>query len=289
MSTVLLPHPDAFMPEWASGFGRDRYGLFADFELNGVTQRMRWIPAGNFTMGSPESEPSRSSDETQHEVELTSGFLLADTACTQRLWQAVMGDNPSHFKGEEHPVECVSWHDCQEFLNRCEELSPGLRLELPTEAQWEYACRVGRRMPFWFGENITLDQVNYEGNYPYADGTAGEYRQQTVDVKALPCNGWGFYQMHGNVYEWCSNWYGKYPKGRVTDPSGPAMGTNRVIRGGCWSSHARFARSAQRNRVQPGRRDFGVGFRVSQARTSKPRESVDAGGVERSSGAEPRS
>jgi len=277
-------------PSWASHFGADDYGLYADFELKGVTQRMRWIPAGEFVMGSPESEANRFKGETAHEVVLTHGFWLADTACTQRLWQAVMGKNPSSFEGEERPVETVSWEDCQEFLNRCESLLPGLGLELPTEAQWEYACRADTRTPFWFGENITPEQVNYNGNYPYTNEAKGKYRENTVDVEVLPCNGWGLYQMHGNVYEWCSDWYGEYPEGRVTDPSGPDMGADRVLRGGWWSGFARYARSANRYSNEPDYRSDGVGFRVSRGRISKPRESLDAGGGgQRSSVAELRS
>jgi len=180
-----------------------------------------------------------------------------------------MGGNPSYFKGDELPVENVSWLDVQQFLKKTEELSPGLGLSLPTEAQWEYACRAGTQTPFAFGENITTAQVNYDGNYPYANGPKGKFRKKTVDVKSFQPNGWGIYQMHGNVDEWCSDWYGEYPKGSVTDPSGPDRGLARVLRGGSWSSLARHARSAHGLHYQPGARDYYVGLRVSRGRTSK--------------------
>ena len=121
-----------------------------------------------------------------------------------------MGENPSHFKGEDLPVESVSWDDVQTFLNALNGLRPELKLELPSEAQWEYACRAGTQTPFWFGDTITTDQANYNGNYPYGDEPKGENRRKTVAVKALPANGWGLYQMHGNVWEWCADRYGSY-------------------------------------------------------------------------------
>ncbi|MCP4702684.1 MAG: formylglycine-generating enzyme family protein, partial [Gammaproteobacteria bacterium] len=192
-------------PEWADRVGEDHYGVFADFSIRGVVQRMRQIEPGRFMMGSPESEAKRDDDEHLHEVTLTRGFWLAETACTQALWQAIMGENPSHFKGEEKPVERVSWEDAQKFILQLNEEKPGLALKLPSEAEWEYACRAGTDTPFWFGDNITPEQVNYDGNYPYAGGKKGRYRKETVDVKALPCNSYGLYQMHGNVWEWCAD------------------------------------------------------------------------------------
>ena len=113
------------------------------------------------------------------------------------------------------------------------QLKPGLELGLPSEAQWEYACRSGTETPFSFGENITTEQLNYNGNYPYADGKKGKYREETMDVKSLPCNKWGLYQMHGNVWEWCADWYGDYSADPVVNPTGPDNGEYRVFRGGC--------------------------------------------------------
>ena len=126
---------------------------------------------------------------------LTYGIWLADTVCTQALWQAAMGDNPSRFKGAERPVEQVSWEDAQRFVARLNGERDDLLLRLPREAEWEYACRAGTTTPFWFGETIGTEQANYDGNYPYAGGAKGEYRGETVEVKALPANAWGLYQI----------------------------------------------------------------------------------------------
>ncbi|HRD68239.1 MAG TPA: formylglycine-generating enzyme family protein, partial [Candidatus Competibacter sp.] len=184
------------------------------------------------------------------------------TACTQALWQAVTGQNPSRFKGERRPVEQVSWNEVQEFIARLNGAVPGLGARLPTEAEWEYACRAGTTTPFSFGEDITPDQVNYDGNYPYR-GKKGRDRQETVEVASLPANPWGLYEMHGNVWEWCRDWYDNYPKGSVTDPTGPATREWRVLRGGSWFSLGRYARSAYRHRDGPGTRNVYIGFRLA--------------------------
>ncbi|MES9883888.1 MAG: formylglycine-generating enzyme family protein, partial [Sedimenticola sp.] len=191
-------------PSWASAMGRDRYGLYAEFELAGVIQRMRWINPGEFSIGSPGSEVERSSSETQHKVKISRGYWLADSACTQALWEGVTGENPSQFKGAERPVERVSWKNIEKFIARVNRAHPHLALRLPTEAEWEYACRAGSKSPFAFGEQISSEQANYDGNYPYDNGEKGENRRETVEVKALPggVNAWGLHQMHGNVWEW---------------------------------------------------------------------------------------
>jgi len=184
-------------------YGEDVYGRWQVVTSQAGACRFRWIPPGAFMMGSPYSEPARETNETQHHVVLTRGVWLAETTCTQALWQAVMGNNPSQFQGADRPVDSVSWDDVQDFLARCNESTPELALRLPTEAEWEYACRAGTTTPFWFGAQITPEQVNYHGDYPYAGGERGLYRGETVAVYALPCNAWGLYQMHGNVLEWC--------------------------------------------------------------------------------------
>ena len=229
---------------------------------------MRWIKPGRFKMGSPKTEKERYEDETQHEVILTEGFWLADTTCMQELWEAVMGDNPSKFKGPQRPVECVSWEDCQVFFQKINQFKPDLELCLPTEAQWEYACRAGTTTPFSFGENITPEQVNYNGEYPYAGGKKGMYRKQTVEVKSLPCNNWGLYQMHGNVWEWCADWYGEIVTYTGVNPTGAASGEDRVCRGGSWFYDGRFARSADRSGSTPASRGDDHGFRFSQVISS---------------------
>ncbi|PNY33948.1 formylglycine-generating enzyme family protein [Rhodopirellula baltica] len=268
--TVLLRSPfvDCNSPDWASGWGQDRYGYFAEFSIRTgpmyweiVTQRMRWIPAGTFLMGSPESEAERSDNEVQHEVTISQGFWLADTTCQQELWEAVMANNPSQFKGLQHPVENVNYHDALEFCERIAELVPGLRLQLPTESQWEYACRAGTTTAFSYGETVSTDDVNYDGNYPMPNSPPGEYRQTTIDCKMLHPNDWGLYQMHGNVREWCSDWYGPYDREATVDPNGPPTGSSRVFRGGCWIVDARLARSAYRFRYAPGLRSSALGFR----------------------------
>ena len=256
--------PGCFPFSWASDWGKDRYGLWVAFTYKNVRQCFRWIKPGKFMMGSPGNEPERDEDEHLHEVKITQGFWLADTACTQALWQAVMGENPSGFKGAHRPVEMVSWNDCHAFIEKINGLKPGLRLRLPTEAEWEYACRAGTRTPFWFGDNITPEQVNYDGDFPYAGGEKGEDRGETVEVKSLPCNDWGLYQMHGNVWEWCSDWYGDYPTGIVIDPIGPSNGAYRVLRGGCWIYFGWFVRSACRGRGVPSFRSSITGFRLAR-------------------------
>ena len=258
-------NPFSDMPySWSSAWGDDEYGIWTDLEFQGVIQRFRWIPPGRFMMGSPETEPEQRDDEKLHEVELTRGFWLADATCTQALWEAVTGDNPSRFKGPERPVENVSWEDCQEFISRINEYSPDLGLRLPTEAEWEYACRAGAATPFWFGDQITPEQVNYNGDYPYAGGEKGLNREETVEVRSLPPNDWGLYEMHGNVWEWCSDWHGEYEAEPTVDPKGPAEGGIRVLRGGSWFFNAGFCRSAFRFWNPPGFRDDGLGFRLAR-------------------------
>ena len=257
-------YPDNFPASWASGWGEDQYGLWMTFNYKGVRHLFRWCEPGTFLMGSPEDEPERRDNETQHPVTLTRGFWIAETPVTQALWEIFMGDNPSHFKGAELPVENVSWDEAQGFINKLNGMKPELQLCLPTEAQWEYACRAGTTTPFSFGENITTDQVNYSGNYPYNNGKKGENRNQTVEVKSLPPNAWGLYQMHGNVWEWCQDWYEtQYPTQPITDPQGAASGTARVLRGGSWLSNGRASRSANRLHNDPAHRNDSVGFRLS--------------------------
>ncbi len=250
---------------WATSHGFDQYGLYADIVIAGVTQRMRYILPGSFLMGSPEDEPERYDNEHQHEVTLTKGYWLADTTCTQELWTAVMGGNPSDFKGEKDlPVENVSWEDCVRFVDAVNKKHPGLGLRLPTEAQWEYACRAGTDTPFSFGKTITTDQVNYNGKDPYTNSPKGEYREKTVPVKELPSNQWGLHQMHGNVDEWCADWFGQYPEDTVSDPVGPAGGEDRVLRGGGWFIIGGGVRSACRDGIGPEDRYDGAGFRFSR-------------------------
>lgn len=210
------------------------------------------IPTGTFMMGSPEYEYERSSDETQHRVTLTRPFEMMVTPVTQALWQAVMGNNPSHFKGPDLPVEEVSWEDVQDFIQKLNQMLGTDSLRLPTEAEWEYACRAGTTGAR-YGE---LDEVAW---YKYnSDGETHPVRQKAP-------NAWGLYDMLGNVYEWCQDWYGSYQMGAVTDPMGPSTGSRRVIRGGSWHSDAGFVRAALRDYRSHDARNVRVGIRLARS------------------------
>jgi formylglycine-generating enzyme required for sulfatase activity len=286
-----------YRPTWANKIGRDRCGIFAEFELSTwhgtATQTLRWIEPGTFLMGSPDDEPERSEDEgPQHEVTISQGFWLADTACTQALWLAVMGgENPSRFQNDlSQPVEQVSWHQVQTFLQRLQTLLPDCQVDLPSEAEWEYACRAGTESPFSFGANISPQQVNYVGNHPYPGSKQGEYREKTVPVKSLPTNPWGLYEMHGNVYEWCKDGQRSYDQQAQIDPLGPMAGDDlpRVIRGGSWLHYAKRARSAARLAYLPGHARSILGFRVCLRSIESGQEGVGpAGSPGRASGASP--
>ena len=267
--------PAVDRPAWASASGQDRYGAWADLRVAGVSQRFRWIPPGTFTMGSPQTEqnagaatpptgkPDMFADEVQHQVTLTQGYWLADSTCTQALWQAVTGANPAMFTDSpQNPVEQVSWNDCQQFLTTLDARVPAGAFRLPSEAQWEYACRAGTTTAFSFGSTITPEQVNYDGNFPFGDAPKGLYRQKTVAVKSLPPSPWGLYEMHGNVFQWCDDWYGDYTGGDARDPTGPLYGAYRVVRGGSCGNQARSCRSAYRKQAPQDFRNVNLGFRI---------------------------
>ena len=257
------------------GVGIDTFGAYADLVLRGAHQRFRWLPPGEFWMGSPDDEHDRYDDEgPRHRVRLTQGFWLADTACTQALWSAVMGGkNPSEFADDPlNPVDSVSWDDVQAFVAKLQPLlPPGCVAALPTEAEWEYSCRAGTSTPFSFGDDITPEQANYEGNYPYRAGGKGQYRNRTVPVKSLPANAWGLHEMHGNVWEWCADGgqrrYGTTAEGQaVEDPvQPPEQGpeAHRALRGGSWALSARIVRSAYRIAYPRDDRYRDIGFRLA--------------------------
>lgn len=274
-----VPAPTPTNPVWASATGEDKFGQWADLRVGEVVQRMRLIPAGEFIQGSPASEAERRENEgPQHKVVISKSFWLADTACTQALWQVVMGNNPSHFNasnrgGPLHPVEKANWYDVRAFFAKLS--LAGASATLPTEAEWEYACRAGTNTPFSFGASISTEQVNYDGNRPYGSAKKGVWRERTVPVKALPANAWGLYQMHGNVCEWCADSPREYTTQAQVDPGLAqtreiehiVIKADRVLRGGTWFSSA-GTRSASRDAIMPGGRDDGAGFRFALRATS---------------------
>ena len=215
---------------------------------NRVFLEMVKIPGGRFLMGSPETEAERLSHEgPQHYVDVPE-FLMGRYAVTQGQWEAVMGNNPSGFQGASRPVETVSWYDAVEFCQKLSQIT-GKKYSLPSESQWEYACRAGTTTPFSFGETIRSELVNYDGNYPYANAPKGKYRAQTTDVGIFLPNSFGLYDMHGNVYEWCQDFWHESYNGAPTDGSAWQTGGDsgkRLLRGGCWLNYSWICRSAER-------------------------------------------
>ena len=299
---------DGVPPAWASDWGIDEFGLWVDFKVSvssqiemeaeagsllfsgggiehvrTVTQRMRWVAAGTFLMGSPEDEPGRSDDEgPQHEVRISRGFWMFDTPCTQALWKAVMGENPSRFQTPDRPVEQVSWDDCQEFFERLKELVPGLDIELPTEAEWEYSCRAGtlhatyaEESPMGEPREKSLDRVAwYRANSPIDFDIEGGIEIQRIEgespmasgtriVRGKAPNAWGLYDTLGNVWEWCLDASRRrYNEEPVTDPVHFGEPTAfRVVRGGSWSYDAREVRAACRYSDPHDYQYTSIGFR----------------------------
>jgi formylglycine-generating enzyme required for sulfatase activity len=277
---------------WMTATGRDAYGVWADARVGGVTFRMRWIPPGWFVMGSPDSEFERHGNEgPRHEVVLTSGYWLGETQVTQSLWAAVMGSNPSKFQHVDRPVEQVSWNNCAAFIAKLNHQVVGIGMRLPTEVEWEHACRAGTTTSTWMGEpeiigpnNATLldaiawysgnsgvgfelengiDSSNWhEKQYPHT--TAGT---RPVGLKAA--NPLGLRDMLGNVWEWCSDWRGDYDASPAVDPTTPEKGTYRVLRGGSWSSEAGRVRAAARSAYDPDDDGFDIGFRLARSQSAR--------------------
>jgi len=231
-------------------------GTVMSIDLPGkAVMKFCYCPPGSFMMGSPSSEPGRKRDEEyQVMVRFSKGFWLAQTECTQAQWVAVMGSNPSYFKGDDLPVEKVSWEVVQQFitkLNEAKTLPAGWKAALPTEAQWEYACRAGTKTAFSFGKTLTTKQANF-------DGLPGKI----TTVASYAANAWGLYDMHGNVCEWCEDWFGKKLPGG-TDPTGVPSGMRRVIRGGSWGNGEGNCRAADRLGSRPDAANLCQGFRVA--------------------------
>jgi formylglycine-generating enzyme required for sulfatase activity len=279
-------------PDWATAIGRDRHGLWTRFEVKGergrtVSQRMRWIPPGRFTMGSPPDEPGRFEYEgPAHQVTIASGFWCFDTPTTQAMWQAVMNRNPSEFKSPDRPVDSVSWNDCKAFLEKING-QPGVpQLALPTEAEWEYACRAGTRTALYAGPIDILGENNapaldpiawYGGNSAHGFELKKGYDSKGWPEKQYPhskagsmpvaqkaANDWGLYDMLGNVWEWVAD--ERHPNYECAPSDGSAWlegegGAKRVLRGGSWGFDARLCRSAARFWSVPGDRFDFFGFR----------------------------
>jgi formylglycine-generating enzyme required for sulfatase activity len=222
------------------------------------------IPGGAFMMGSPDNEQGRSNDESpQHQVTVPT-FYLGKYPITQAQWEAVMGNNPSNFKGAKPPVEQVNWDEAVKF---CQKLSKKTEktYRLPSEAEWEYACRARTSTPFYFGDTITPDLVNYDGNNPYGSTPKGLYRKKTTDVGSFPPNAFGLYDMHGNVWEWCSDkWHDNYSDAPTDGSSWETGGSEyRVQRGGSGHYSAVYCRGANRHCRSAVVRFWYFGFRVA--------------------------
>jgi formylglycine-generating enzyme len=228
-----------------------------------------WIPPGTFLMGSPSTELWRKEHETQHEVVLTRGFFMGRYEVTQAEYQTLMTNNPSTFKGTNLPVESITWIQATNYCARLTErerlagrLPEGWEYRLPTEAQWEYACRAGTTTATAYGSSLSSMQANFDGSYPYNGGSVGPYLGKTAPVGSYAPNAWGLFDMHGNVWEFCSDWYGPYPTTQVQDPQGPVKGGSRVIRGGSWGNLGDGCRSSARNWALQGYGYYFLGIRV---------------------------
>jgi formylglycine-generating enzyme required for sulfatase activity len=253
---------------WARRLGR---AVEETVEIaGGVKMTFVLVPPGKFLIGSPPDEEERSSDERLHEVTLTEPFDLGKTEVTLAQYEGLTGKNPSKFKGAEQPVEQVSWEEARDYAAQLTKKRNDKHVyRLPTEAEWEYCCRGGRSSsrPFGIGDGGALSsrQANFDGNFPYGGANEGPLLQSTCAVASYPANALGLFDMHGNVYEWCADWYGPYTSGAVTNPTGSAEGWARVVRGGCWAADARYCRAADRNKFKPPDQKSALGFRLAHS------------------------
>jgi formylglycine-generating enzyme required for sulfatase activity len=288
-AAYLLSHGGDYSYD-ESASGALRWVIVIKPLTNSIGMIFVYIAPGTFMMGSPSDEPQRDSDEIQHDVQLTEGFCMQTTEVTnqqfvdflnavnrrgpsgQPWFETESEDSDSHIQGstgnfkvetgyKDHPMIEVSWYGATAMAEWLTE-KEGRSYHLPTEAQWEYAARAGTTTPFAFGKCLSTDAANYNGNYPLTGCSKGTYRATTVTVGTLQSNLWKLYDMHGNVWEWCRDWYSSYSSTAVVDPVGPTEGSYRVIRGGRWNYDARYCRSAGRSGYGPGDADAGLGFRL---------------------------
>jgi formylglycine-generating enzyme required for sulfatase activity len=260
-SFVLIPGKIEPNPVSESVLDQGAVGKAIQVKLPGeVLMKFAYCPPGSFMMGSSQNPV---------QVQISKGFWMAITEVTQRQWKALMSTNPSFFKsaydGDDLPVESVSWQEAQEFITKMNQSMPlteGWVYALPTEAQWEYACRAGTESSFHFGDALNGTQANCDGSQPYGASRMGPNLQKTIMVGSYSANAWGLYDMHGNVWEWCRDWHSENLAGG-TDPAGPSIGSSRIHRGGSWSNSAQLCRAAHRCKHAPDSRFADFGFRVA--------------------------
>ena len=304
ISATALSRAEAQVPSWAKVTPQQtaaakKLGVPVAFE-NSVGMRLVLIPAGKFKMGSrdsaaevakrcamPNAQAGWFQDEhPRRQVTLTRPFYMSIHEVTQEAYQKVTNPNPdenakkaldaypAEYKGANMPAGNVAFNDAEKFCNTLAgleaEKEEGRKYYVPTEAEWEYACRAGTETPFSFGEAASTKQANYHGDYTYGDGQKGENRQKPVTAGSLPPNPWGLHEMHGNLSEWCSDKYDKYGRAAETDPKGSEKGNARILRGGSWRSYPGACRSAFRHRNEPGMRSYNIGFRICCAAVKEP-------------------
>ena len=223
-----------------------------------------FVDSGSFYMGLKPDDIGPLKGAYYHQVKITKPFYIGKYEVTQGQWKKVMGNNPSHFNdlGDEYPVESINWFAANSFIDSLNKYNPGAKFRLPTEAEWEYVSRAGTTTPYSTGDNLTTDQANYYGDLPYKNYPKGLIRNHPTPVGYFDANPWGIYDMHGNVWEWCQDWFCDYPKHYVMDPLGDCKSDLKVIRGGSWYFNAECARSGRRYTHRPEDKGFSLGFRV---------------------------
>lgn len=266
ITELIIPVLVVFCSTTSQSFARDEFSSTPlTYLIPSINYKMVYIPPGTFMMGSPPSEKGRYDDEKQYQVTLTKGFYIGVTEVTQGQWKRIMGNNPSHFKscGDACPVDQISWNECGEFILRLNTQEKTRRYRLPTEAEWEYACRATSQSAFANGD-ITEKDCGYDPNLDKVGWYCRNSGGKTHPVAQKKPNSWGLYDMHGNVWEWCNDWYGEYPSIPAIDPKGPSSGSNRVFRGGGWDLSARRCRSAFRDKYSPNVKYKLLGFRLAR-------------------------